>query len=121
MNAPKASHGSFYLSLFNVNILDTDNCCRRTAKNLVACRYEVDDNWYRARVIDFNTQNLTVRYLDFGNVEIVPFTYIQSLESTHTSLPWQVRMDQEYWLIYIAGHGLGYQSGYGYHTQKWVQ
>ena len=65
--------------------------CRPTGHKLVACRYYEDGDWYRARVMDFSTKELTVRYVDYASVDVVPFGYVHSLESAYTSLPFQVQ------------------------------
>ena len=63
---------------------------RQTGKKLVACQFRGDSEWYRARVTDFSTRDLTVHYVDYGNVDTVPFGFVQSLESKHALLPFQV-------------------------------
>ena len=33
------------------------------------CRYSVDEEMYRAKVLDMDTTNATVQFIDFGNCE----------------------------------------------------
>ena len=51
------------------------------AVGAVCCtRYQVDDCWYRCRVIGLSGKQAKLCYLDFGNTEVVPFQHIFRLD-----------------------------------------
>ena len=56
---------------------------------LVAARYALDKNWYRAVVQVQTTQSVTVAFIDYGNVEEVPFSAIASLKEEFLQYPVQ--------------------------------
>ncbi|GIX89754.1 hypothetical protein CDAR_245581 [Caerostris darwini] len=46
-----------------------------------------DDNWYRAQVIDIDSNNVTVKFIDYGNSEIVQLEDIRELCAEFASEP----------------------------------
>ena len=57
-----------------------------------ACQFSSDNQWYRAVVVDLpGKQNVTIKYVDFGNTETVHFTKLKKLLDKFLILPTQVR------------------------------
>lgn len=48
-------------------------------EGLIYAAKSPDTNWYRARCISFDNENVTVLYLDYGNTEILPFSELREL------------------------------------------
>lgn len=49
-----------------------------------------DDKWYRALVLEINVSEVKVVYADYGNVEMLPFSRLQSITSPYLQLPFQI-------------------------------
>lgn len=56
---------------------------------LVASRFSLDGQWYRAKVLDTDEDRVQVFYVDFGNREWVPETTIRQMEPEFLHLPFQ--------------------------------
>jgi hypothetical protein len=56
-----------------------------------AAFYDDDDKWYRAKVINWNQDNgseqVTIKYVDYGNMALVHFSMLQPLRSEFAELP----------------------------------
>ena len=58
------------------------------AVGAVCCtRYQVDDCWYRCRVVELSGDRAKLCYLDFGNTEVVSQDQIYHLDPKFTTLP----------------------------------
>ena len=58
------------------------------AVGTVCCtRYQVDDCWYRCEVVGLSDNQAKLCYLDFGNIEVVPYDQIYHLDPKFTTLP----------------------------------
>ncbi|XP_019315039.2 tudor domain-containing protein 1 isoform X3 [Panthera pardus] len=57
----------------------------------VCCaRYTNDDFWYRAIVLGTSDANVKVLYVDYGNIETLPFSRVQPISTSHLELPFQI-------------------------------
>ncbi|XP_071961579.1 tudor domain-containing protein 1-like [Antedon mediterranea] len=58
---------------------------------LVCCKYQADNKWYRARVTSTNAEENTVQvfYLDYGNSEVVPESLVRPMLPQFLHLPFQ--------------------------------
>ena len=53
-------------------------------------QYSEDERWYRAKVTDLpGEQKVMVKYVDFGNTEILHYTSIRALHKNYITLPQQ--------------------------------
>lgn len=56
-----------------------------------AAFYDADEKWYRAKVIDWNEDNdsdqVSIQYVDYGNVAVVHFSMLQPMRSEFADLP----------------------------------
>ncbi|KAM6442665.1 tudor domain-containing protein 1 isoform 4-T6 [Liasis olivaceus] len=53
-------------------------------------RFSGDDRWYRAVVLGINVSKVKVAYADYGNVEMLPFSRLQSITAPYLELPFQI-------------------------------
>ncbi|XP_077635703.1 tudor domain-containing protein 1 isoform X5 [Crocuta crocuta] len=58
-----------------------DACC---------ARYTNDDFWYRAIVLETSDADVKVLYVDYGNIETLPFSRVQPISTSHLELPFQI-------------------------------
>ncbi|XP_040342448.1 tudor domain-containing protein 1 isoform X3 [Herpailurus yagouaroundi] len=57
----------------------------------VCCaRYTNDDFWYRAIVLGTSDAYVKVLYVDYGNIETLPFSRVQPIPTSHLELPFQI-------------------------------
>ncbi|XP_045294961.1 tudor domain-containing protein 1 isoform X2 [Leopardus geoffroyi] len=57
----------------------------------VCCaRYTNDDFWYRAIVLGTSDADVKVLYVDYGNIETLPFSRVQPISTSHLELPFQI-------------------------------
>ena len=56
---------------------------------LCCAKFNVDRNWYRGRIIDFDGENVKVRFVDFGNIQSTPLDSIRSVPKHLLDLPAQ--------------------------------
>ncbi|XP_070568958.1 RING finger protein 17-like isoform X2 [Ptychodera flava] len=57
---------------------------------ICAAKYDVDDTWYRAVVIGLpGNRKVKVKYVDFGNTEVVDYTKLQKIPDDFCRLPVQ--------------------------------
>ena len=61
---------------------------------MVACQFSSDNQWYRAEVIDVKVSKskAKVKYVDFGNGEIVQFDRVRHLPQEFATVPIQGKM-----------------------------
>ena len=56
-----------------------------------AAFYGADEKWYRAKVIDWNEDNdsdqVSIQYVDYGNMALVHFSMLQPMRSEFANLP----------------------------------
>ncbi|PNF43578.1 hypothetical protein B7P43_G03215 [Cryptotermes secundus] len=64
---------------------------KRHIISFCAAFYDVDNNWYRAQIIDWNEDNdsdtVIIKYVDYGNKSSVHFSMLQPLRAEFTELP----------------------------------
>lgn len=53
--------------------------------DLCAAKFSEDEEWYRAKVIKVEKNQATIKYIDYGNTETVPFTRLAFLPPAFTS------------------------------------
>lgn len=57
---------------------------------ICVAQYSLDKQWYRAQVIGLpGNAKVKIFYVDFGNVEIVPYKKLRKIADEHTKLPCQ--------------------------------
>jgi hypothetical protein len=56
-----------------------------------AAFYNADEKWYRAKVVDWNEDNdsdqVSIQYVDYGNMALVHFSVLQPMRSEFADLP----------------------------------
>ena len=58
-----------------------------TRGSLCCAKYAVDGAWYRVEVIDFIQSSLKIRFLDYGNEEVVPLNNLVECPEEFLSIP----------------------------------
>ncbi|XP_055698419.1 maternal protein tudor isoform X2 [Phlebotomus papatasi] len=58
---------------------DHTTCTAVTPRKVYAVKSVVDDNWYRGEVVSVSGQEVTVKYVDYGNTEVVRFECLRNL------------------------------------------
>ena len=71
-----------------MNLKDGSKCTIYTIPlKFIGPRFSEDEELYRAKVITMDAINATVRYIDFGNVEMKPLAEVLILPEQFHSLP----------------------------------
>jgi len=63
--------------------------------DVVCAQFTVDETWYRAQVEDvFNDNEISVRYIDYGNAELLPRSRLRTLPAGYSAqtLPFQAHL-----------------------------
>ena len=74
---------------------------------ICVAKYHMDENWYRAEVIELpGRRQVVVRYVDYGNTETVPFFKLKKIHDKFLMLPAQVCQSRKqitvcYWSLYL--------------------
>jgi len=56
-----------------------------------ACQYSEDNGWYRVQIESFKKNDLViVRYIDYGNTEVVSMSRLRPLDKDFLIEPWMV-------------------------------
>ena len=60
--------------------------------DVYAAQFTLDNEWYRAMVMEIKGDNCSVQYIDYGNREVIPVTSLRKLENHMTKLPIMVSL-----------------------------
>ncbi|KAK7811703.1 hypothetical protein U0070_023184, partial [Myodes glareolus] len=63
---------------------------RPRAGEACCAKYTGDDLWYRAIVLETSDSGVKVLYADYGNMETLPLSRVQSVPASHLELPFQI-------------------------------
>jgi len=75
---------------------------------LYRVQFKEDDKFYRAKVTKLHGSEAEVKYIDYGNTEIVPFSRISKLDAAHAALPAQAQLSQ---LAFLRAPGINEDFG----------
>ena len=78
---------NFYTS--TANPLEPVALSNYTAECYLAAQYSEDDLWYRCLVEGVSSTGVEVKFVDYGNSEMVPYEKLRFLDSEFTKLPAQ--------------------------------
>ena len=64
--------------------------CSPQVGEIYACCFSADNLWYRAQILSVNESDVTVKYIDYGNIEITTCSMMRGLIPDLKEIPQQV-------------------------------